>query len=124
MGAIASVLLAGSASAQPARAVDCIGDLGGSRAVGNVRLNLDCEFAGSQARRLRRAPPPDRVVRRRSPVRTVYERPRARILVDDYRDTWDIDEVVVESRPVYVRTYSEAPGWDWCPLNWLFGDRW
>jgi hypothetical protein len=124
VGAIATYLLIGSAWAQPRTEVDCIGNLEGSRAVGNVRLNLDCARVSSTRRDLRRPTAAFQRAPARFPVLTVVERPRprVRILTDDY---YGDEEVIVRERPVYLRTYSASPDWDdWCPLSWLFGRPW
>jgi len=122
VGAIAAYLLIAPAAAQSP--VECIGDFDGTRARGNVRMNLDCAFVRGRPRASRTSRTQVRV-RRPAREEVLYEPGPRYGRAPAYYD-YDDEEAILLERPRRPRVFIEAEpygAWDWCPLGFLFG-RW
>ena len=125
IGALGALLYACPAAAQSP--VECIGDFDGTRARGNVRMNLDCAFVRGRPRASRTSRTQVRVRRPAREEEVLYEPgPRyGRAPAPAYYD-YDDEEAILLERPRRPRVFIEAEpygAWDWCPLGFLFG-RW
>jgi len=123
VGAIAAHLLTAPAAAQSP--VECIGDFDGTRARGNVRMNLDCAFVRGRPRASRTSRTQVRVRRPAREEEVLYEPGPRYGRAPAYYD-YDDEEAILLERPRRPRVFIEAEpygAWDWCPLGFLFG-RW